>query len=286
MRRILPAMSGGHRDSDRTIVSHYAVPVKPPAVPVPAATLVLLRDRAAGGVELLLIKRHAKSRFAAGDHVFPGGKVEAHDAPDDAAAWCAGLTADGAARTLGVQAPIALAHWVGVIRETFEEVGILLARDAAGGPASLDARKLAAYRAALHAADAALWDMLRAERLALATDALVYFAHWITPEEQPLRFDTRFFAAIAPPRVDAAADGREIVDARWLAPREALDAAARGEISLRNPTARNIELFLDARSAAEALGAVRGRQIRTIRPRVLMDNGVRTILMPGDPGYW
>ncbi|MBI2219165.1 MAG: hypothetical protein HYU51_17930 [Candidatus Rokubacteria bacterium] len=127
--------------------------------------------------------------------------------------------------------------------------------------------------------------MLRTERLTLATDGLLYFAHWITPAEQPLRFDTRFFAAIAPGE-DAVADGREIVDARWQAPREALAAAGRGEISPRNATARYIELFLDAKSAADALDAVRGREIRTIRPRVVMENGVRKVLMPGDSGCW
>ncbi|MBI2215681.1 MAG: NUDIX hydrolase [Candidatus Rokubacteria bacterium] len=268
-------------------MSHYAVPVKPPAVPVAAATLVLLRDRSGGGFELLLVKRHTASRFAAGDHVFPGGKVDAHDAADHAAAWCAGVTAEAAAGALALDdRRFALAHWVGVIRETFEEVGILLARDAGGRQARLEPAKLAGYRAALRATDAALWDMLRAEQLTLATDALVYFAHWITPEEQPLRFNTRFFAAVTPPGQEPIADGREIVDVRWLAPREALDAAARGEISLRNATARNVELFLEAKSAADALDAVRGREIRTIRPRVIMENGVRRVLMPGDAGYW
>jgi 8-oxo-dGTP pyrophosphatase MutT (NUDIX family) len=254
---------------------------------VAAATVVLLRDRPRGGFELLLVKRHTASRFAAGDHVFPGGKVDTHDAAADAAAWCAGVTAEAAARALVLDDHrIALAHWVGVIRETFEEVGILLARDAGGRQAQLEPARLASYRAALRATDAALWDMVRAERLTLATDRLVYFAHWITPEEQPLRFDTRFFAAVAPAGQEAIEDGREIVDVRWLAPREALAAAARGEISLRNATARNIELFLPAKSAADALDAVRGREIRTIRPRVVMTNGVRKVLMPGDTGYW
>jgi 8-oxo-dGTP pyrophosphatase MutT (NUDIX family) len=267
-------------------VAHYRVPVKPPATPVAAATLVLLRDRPSGGVEVLLIKRHGASRFAAGDHVFPGGKVEAHDAPLDAPDWCPGVKPEEAARRLGCDATVALAHWVGVIRETFEEVGILLVRAADGGPPRVDPDALASYRAACHADDAAFWDMVRRERLTLATDGLVYFAHWITPEENPLRFDTRFFAAQTPGDQPAIADGREIVDVRWLAPAEALEAAARGEISLRNPTARNIELFIGAASAADAVNRVRDRVITTIRPRVVMENGARKVLMPGDPGYW
>ena len=259
--------------------------VKPPVVPVAAATLVLLRDRP-GGVELLLIKRHGKSKFAAGDHVFPGGKVETHDNPDDAASWCAKLDADAAAERLGLSVPETLAHLVGAIRETFEEVGILLAYDADGQPVQVGAARFAEHRAACQTSNAAFWTMVRAEKLTLATDRLVYFAHWITPEEQPLRFDTRFFAAPMLPGQDAVADGREITEVRWLAPDEALAAATSGEISLRNPTARNIELFRGGTSAEDAVRRVVGRDIPTIRPRVIFENGQRRVLMPGDPGYF
>lgn len=268
------------------------MPVKPPAVPVRAATLVLLRDiatagaeRAAAGAEILLIRRHGASTFAAGDHVFPGGKVELGDNPDDAARWCRGVDARDAAR-VGLPPAEAVAHWIGVIRETFEEVGILLAYDRTGAFARLDAPRLAEYRAACGKEHGAFWDMLRAETLTLATDRLVYFAHWITPEESPLRFDTRFFAAEMPPGQEACADQREITEVRWLAPADALTAAKRGEISLRNPTMRNIELFRGARSATDAVRRVTGREIRTIRPRVVTENGVRRVLMPGEPEYF
>ena len=100
--------------------------------------------------------------------------------------------------------------------------------------------------------------MLRAERLTLATDALVYFAHWITPEIQPLRFDTRFFAAPMPEGQEAVADEREITEVRWLTPREALDANARGQLSLRNPTVKNLQLFDGAATAAAALARLDG----------------------------
>jgi 8-oxo-dGTP pyrophosphatase MutT (NUDIX family) len=262
------------------------VAVKPPAVPVAAATLVLLRDRTAGPPALLLIRRHQASAFAAGDHVFPGGKVGVDDNPPDAARWCRGFDAVDAARRLGVTEAEAIAHAVGVIRETFEEVGILLAYGADGGVVRVDAPRFAEYRMACDADNRAFWDMVRAERLTLATERLVYFAHWITPEENPLRFDTRFFAAEMPPEQDAVADGREITEVRWLGPEEALAAARRGEISLRNPTSRNIELFVGATSAADAVRRVAGRAITPIRPRVVMENGVRRILMPGDPGYF
>jgi len=265
------------------------VSVKPaPVTPVPAATLVLLRNRPAGAFEVLLIRRHTKSAFAGGDFVFPGGKIETSDGPDDGAAWCRSLDAAVAARRLNLaSAPsAALAHWVGVIRETFEEVGILLAYAPDGRPVRPDPSRYADYRRACQADHRAFWDMLRAERLTLATDGIVYFAHWITPEVQPLRFDTRFFAAAMPDGQEAVADDREITEVRWLAPREAIDANARGQLSLRNPTIKNLELLDGAPTIAAALDRLNGREIRTILPRVIIEGDKRRILMPGDPGYY
>ena len=269
-------------------MSHYAVSVKPPIViPVPAATLVLLRDRAAGGFEILLMQRHAKSKFAAGDFVFPGGKLTREDNPPDAIRWCTGLDAAIAAKTLALEATeLAVAHWIGVIRETFEEVGVLLATSATGGPARVSAATLSACRRACQADHRAFWELVKQEDLRLATDRLVYFAHWITPEGSPLRFDTRFFAAPMPADQTPTGDDKEVTDLQWLAPAEALDAQKRGEISLRNPTVRNLMLFVDATSGADALQRLRGRTITTIAPRVVFGpDGTRRILMPGDPDY-
>lgn len=268
-------------------MSHYAVPVKQPVVPAPAATVVLLRDRSAGGFEILLMQRHHASKFAAGDFVFPGGKLEVDDNPEDAVRWCTGLDLAGAARTLGLeQAPAtALAYWIGAIRETFEEAGVLLATTADGGPVHLPAPRIAEYRRAIQADNRAFWSMIKAEKLRLATDRLVYFAHWVTPDGLPLRFDTRFFAAPMPGGQDAVGDDHEMISLRWLAPREALDAHARGELSLRNPTVRNL-MLLEGDSAADALGRLRGREVKTIRPKVVFDeDGKRRVFNPGDPGY-
>ena len=269
-------------------MSHYAVSVKPPAViPVPAATLVLLRDRAVGGFDILLMQRHAKSKFAAGDFVFPGGKLTREDNPPDALRWCNGLDPATAAKTLALEdTELAVAHWIGVIRETFEEVGVLLATAADGGAARVPPSTLTACRRACQADNRAFWELVKREDLRLATDRLVYFAHWITPEGNPLRFDTRFFAAPMPTEQTPTGDDKEVTDLRWLAPAEALDAQQRGEISLRNPTIRNLMLFTDAASAADALARLRGRTVRTIAPRVVFGpDGARRILMPGDPEY-
>jgi 8-oxo-dGTP pyrophosphatase MutT (NUDIX family) len=268
--------------------------------PSPAATLALLRD-AASGVEVLLIQRHARSKFAAGDYVFAGGKVEPDDVPADALQFCHGLAAEKAvARLSGGLAPReALGYWIGAIREAFEEVGILLALGTDGRFVQLtpdNRERFAAHRAACQASNLAFFVMLRAEGLTLATDRLAYFAHWITPEESPIRFDTRFFAAVAPPGQDAMADGQEIVDVRWLTATAALEAMRRKEISLRTPTIKNLEIVdaagrPDGRdgpraTAAQIVAALRGRVVPTIRPRILEVEGRPLAVLPGDPRWY
>lgn len=265
----------------------------PPAIPSPAATLVLLRDRTApgDGAEVLLIQRHGKSKFAAGDYVFAGGKVEADDIPDDVERFILGLTPEEASARLGGDlAPRkALGYWVGAIREAFEEVGMLLAYDRCGDLVRFtpeNRERFEAHRRACQSANPAFFTMLRAEGLTLATDRLTYFAHWITPEEQPLRFDTRFFAAGAPPQ-EPAVDGHEIVALRWMTPPEAMDAFRRKDITLRLPTIKNLELVQSGGTRVdEILGALRARTVPTIRPRVLQVDGKPVPVLPGDPRWY
>ena len=263
-----------------------------PATPSPAATLVLLRDRPPADVEVLLLQRHAKSKFAAGDYVFAGGKIETDDMPPDGEGFCRGITAGQAAARLGggLAPREALSYWVGAIREAFEEVGVLLAYGADGQLLRISSQakpRYEAYRTACQKANPAFFDMLRAEQLTLATDRLAYFAHWITPEERPLRFDTRFFAALMPPEQEPVVDGHEIVDLKWLTPAEAISASHRKDIGLRAPTIKNLELVAGggspASSVVESLGR---REVQTIRPRVLQVDGKPLPVLPGDPRWY
>jgi 8-oxo-dGTP pyrophosphatase MutT (NUDIX family) len=265
--------------------------MSPPAIPSPAATLVMLRDRPDGPAEMLMIQRHGKSKFAAGDYVFAGGKVEADDIPDDVERFVRGLSPEEASARLGGDlAPLkALAYWVGAIREAFEEVGVLLAYGPTGAPLRFDERnreRFAGYRADCQESNTAFIDMLRAEHLTLATDQLGYFAHWITPEEQPLRFDTRFFVAMAPLGQEPAVDGHEIVNLRWLSPEETLGAIERKEITLRAPTLKNLELVAAYPSAPEAVSGLGRREVPTIRPRIILVDGKPLPVLPGDPRWF
>jgi len=169
-----------------------------PAIPSKAATLVLLRDRPPAQVEALLLQRHAKSKFAAGDYVFAGGKIEADDMPPDGEGFCRGLTAEQAAARLGggLAPRDALSYWVGAIRETFEEVGVLLAYESDGRLLRIAPEaeaRYGAYRIACQKANPAFFDMLRAERLTLATDRLAYGSSppSCRPSRSPSRMATR-----------------------------------------------------------------------------------------------
>ena len=131
--------------------------------------------------------------------------------------------------------------------------------------------------------------MLRAEQLTLATDRLSYFAHWITPEEQPLRFDTRFFAAVTPPGQEPVVDGHEIVDVRWLTADETLEAfAARRSrcAPRRSRTSSSSERRHPRAEEPWQRWRVGRREVPTIRPRVLTVDGRPVPVLPGDPRWY
>jgi 8-oxo-dGTP pyrophosphatase MutT (NUDIX family) len=263
--------------------------------PRPAATVMVVRDAPgpgnAGGIQVLMVRRNLRSDFVGGAYVFPGGAVDLADGGAAAEAVCEGRSDAGASTLLGVDAG-GLAYWVAVVRECFEEAGVLLARPAGGGPVlslrepEVEAR-FARHRAQLNQGSLGMVELCRRESLRLATDAIHYFAHWITPEGAPRRYDTRFFVAAAPPDQIPLHDAAETIAEEWLAPSEALRRHRDGEIELIFPTIRNLVAIDRFRSAAALLEAAAGAAdaVPTIEPRVVVDgNGVR-ILLPGDPGY-
>ncbi len=114
---------------------------------------------------------------------------------------------------------------------------------------------------------------------------LVRYSRWITPAEASRRFDTHFFVAEAPEGTEAAIDGAECVDVRWIRPQGALDAGARGELMLVFPTIKHLEQLAGYESVAEALATARARKVAPVQPRVLVEGGVAQVLLPGEPGY-
>ena len=244
------------------------------AAPRDAATVLLLRDGAAGGIEVYLVKRSRQVDFMAGAHVFPGGRLDEADSSPSA---CALLSAEieSLKRRLGedLPAPRAAGLFVAAIRETFEEAGLLLGSLAPGWTLE-DARKAVAGGARF----ATLAGQLDA-------GALVPWVRWVTPAVSPKRFDARFFLARAPHGQEPRVDGREATEGLWVSPSEALARWAEGEMQLAPATAKSLDAISGHATVDAALEAATRRAPPVAMPVVWNDNGRAYISLPGDPRH-
>ena len=191
-----------------------------PAVPRPAATVILLRrggKHAERALEILLVRRNPEARFMPGVWVFPGGAVDAEDGDGEEA------------------------HRTAAARELAEEAGI-----------------------------------------ELPAEELVAYSRWITPRVAPVRFDTRFYLALAPAHSPPEPDGSETVDAGWFGPQDALDRHYGGDLPLVFPTIKHLESLVGFANAEEALEAARGRVVKTVEPRVEGEGDEQRIVLPDE----
>jgi 8-oxo-dGTP pyrophosphatase MutT (NUDIX family) len=249
--------------------------------PRPASTILLLRDsKAAKEIEVFMMVRHYEIDFNSGALVFPGGSVDKNDKEilERAELYSGGEGLDAAA----------LSFRIAAIRETFEESGILLARPK-GSTSLVDAKRAseieAAHRTALNERKTTFLEVLAQNDVWLALDELVPYAHWITPEGMPKRFDTWFFLAAAPPDQLGAHDGRESTDSIWVSPREALEGGETGRFKLPFPTTRNLIKLGKQSNVKAALDDGKGRDIVTVMPVMTRLNGGRQLRIPIEAGY-
>jgi glyoxylase-like metal-dependent hydrolase (beta-lactamase superfamily II)/8-oxo-dGTP pyrophosphatase MutT (NUDIX family) len=251
----------------------------PPPDSRPAASLLLLRDGRRDGVgalEVLMLRRAERAGDQrSGAVVFPGGVVDAGDS--QAHAVCLGPDDDAASARLGV-ASGGLDYLVAAVRETFEEVGLLLASG------DIDLAALAPWRQRLQAGQATLAAMCQAHDLRVDLRGLVYWSHWLTPPGHPKRFDTRFFAAAAPAGQVAQPDRGEAVELMWLTPGEALSRER--DLKLLPVTRRTLQELAAHGSAAQALqaGAARRDIALTMPRRAASSRGLRVVL-PDEPSW-
>ena len=242
----------------------------------PASTVVILRD-GTDGIEVFMVERHREIDFASGALVFPGGKV---DPEDSDAAW----------GELAAQAPAApdRSFFVAAGRETFEEAGLVLARQR-GTQAIIDAdaahRLVDKHRAGLLKGETTFVDIVRGEDLELAADLMVPFAHWITPERIPKRFDTHFFLIAAPVVQLGAHDGGESVEGLWITPQRALSEAEAGARTLVFATRMNLSKLARHRTVAEAVAVTRSKPVVTVTPEVKRTPEGRWLQIPAEADY-
>ena len=250
----------------------------PPVRPVPAATVMTLRD-GDEGLEVLMVQRTRKADFAGGALLFPGGKVDDADFDVIRAGRCAlDESVPDDRRVLRVAG----------VREVFEEANILFVREAGsseivttGRAAELSNR----YRASLLAGEITLNDMAETEDLQIATDRLVPFAHWITPVGGRRRFDTHFLVARAPRGQLASHDGWETLDVVWITPDAAIFDAEAGNRRVVFPTRMNLRKVARSATAEEAVLEASRTPVVTVLPEVQEADGVRHLRIPIEAGY-
>ena len=239
------------------------------AEPRPSATVVVARD-SGQGPEFLLVRRRSGDAFGE-CYTFPGGVLD----PDEAAGreFCSGISAAGADRLLGMPSG-ALDYYSAVVRELFEETGILL-----GANEPVDDT----LRRQLIAGKVAWPSLLSQADLDIPCDDLHYFAHWITPVDRPKRWSTRFFLAAMPAGQDVRPDGNEITDFDWLLAEDALRSDDGGERNLPYPTRKTLEGFAGLGDVASLVAWARDRQaqgIPAIQPEIRIEDGKMRIFMP------
>jgi 8-oxo-dGTP pyrophosphatase MutT (NUDIX family) len=251
------------------------------AAPRNAATVMLLRPCPPDGVEVLMLRRTAAMKFAPGAYVFPGGSVDEADFSAEIG-WHGPSPADFGAR-LGCPAELAGALVCAAVRETFEESGVLLAGTPDRSTVGLADPSWEADRMALTAGTLTLPGLLAKRGLAVRADLLVPWTRWITPEAEPRRFDTWFFAAALPAGQEATGHLAEADKTAWLRPADAISAARAGTISLLPPTAATLNEFTKCGDLASILG--RRRSVAPVQPRVVVEDGEAWLLIPDEVAY-
>jgi 8-oxo-dGTP pyrophosphatase MutT (NUDIX family) len=240
-----------------------------PVTPRDAATVVLLRSDPAG-LQAYLLRRHRGMPFAGGMVAFPGGGVDPRDS-DGVPTW-AGPPVAVFAERLGCDEALARALVCAAVRETFEESGVLLAGptpdtvvdDTSGDDWESDRR-------ALVDRSLAFTDFLDRRELVLRADLLAPWAHWITPEFELRRYDTRFFVAMLPAGQRTRDVSGEADAVRWMRPVDATAAVDAETIRMLPPTYVTLTELAAYGTPADALAAAADRPIRTIQPGVRVE---------------
>jgi 8-oxo-dGTP pyrophosphatase MutT (NUDIX family) len=250
----------------------------PPVTPIPAATVIMLRDTA-DGLEVLMVERTRKADFAGGALLFPGGKVDPADHEVIKSGRCA-LSDDLADDRRAIR--------IAGVREVFEEANILFAREMGSTDLISEDRAKALserYRRPLLNNEVTLNDIAEAENLQIASDRLVPFAHWITPVGGKRRFDTHFLVARAPKDQLAHHDDYETLETIWIQPLAVIADAEADRRRVVFPTRMNLKKVSQSATADEAVALAAKTPVVTVLPVTKEVDGQRFIKIPIEAGY-
>ncbi len=225
-------------------------------------------------MEVLLMRRNRSAGFVPGAYVFPGGRVDGSDSGPPLTDCLDGLTPELAAERLdmGDEDPPAISYYLAALREAFEETGILVGirSDGSAPPTAAEDPVVDSVRDDVMEDRLSFAEALGRLECRIPGDAVEYVAHWITPEPEPRRYDTRFFAARVRPGSKPIIDPREMTDAVWVSPREALRRADLGDLPMVFPTIKTLEDLLGFDTADAALHSFGAAPIRTILPTLVI----------------
>ena|SRR5205085_8075442 len=263
-------------------------PAKTPAAIRDASTVLALRDTA-DGPQVFMVRRDSRLGFLGGAHVFPGGAVDAADCEPPLLSITSGFDNAGLLERLHTDSVRARGLLIAAVRELFEESGILLARATGGDWVDLDeaaprTERLVAGRRELSNRGGNFGALIAGEELRIDVSGLRFFAHWITPDREKKRFDTRFFLVRAPERQSAQHCEIESSAGEWITPREAFARYNAREIELVPPTIASLERLSGFESVDAALAAFSAADIPCIMPKIQITDEV-VILYPGDSDY-
>ena len=215
-----------------------------------AATMLLIRETE-DHLEVYMTKRPETMRQFPGHYVYPGGQMDESDADPRFADRCVPVAAE-----INLEG-LPLSYWVTALRETFEEAGLLLARDRAGE--WVDATRFEREREALLAEELTFYEIVERNDLILATDALRYFGHRLTPRKvSKKRFDTRYFLTHLSHGVEPRPHEGEVEIAQWVNPHEALARWEAGEIKMVPPTVDSLRVLAGFATVDEAWQSFEG----------------------------
>lgn len=226
--------------------------------PKQAATVILLRPAAASGFEVFLTRRPDNMPFLGGMYCYPGGTVRKDDFNPSTLARCTGLAPRQAQRIVGahLSPPEALGLWIAAVRELFEEVGVLLAKEESAAALGIDNQRAARFsekHAALVNKSMSFLNLLEGEKLLCDLATLGYFSYWQTPAQFSPRFDTRFFVAALPEGQTPLATSDEVAHSVWLTPDHAMKLFDRGELPMIFPTFAALRTLADFDSVESVL---------------------------------
>lgn len=250
-----------------------------------AATVMLLRDNASvQDIEVFMVRRVVQSEFMPDVYVFPGGSASADDRLTEQAEGICIAVAPSAADPEG-RTRLGSGVRAAAIRELFEEANVLLAYQHGSILAVTDeiVPRFESYRHAFNERTGSLIELAQREQLTIATDRLAYFAHWITPEGLPKRFDTHFFLATAPAEQEALYDQLETSDGVWITPASALARYEQNDFPMAFPTYHQLRDLTPFKSVQAALAATATRYVPTHEPTVTRQANSLYVSLPEEP---